>query len=76
MTTAPTGATLGDALIQLTQFASTQPFHFLLTVPITLGLALVIAALATPILVLGPLTRNQKRFTKARAVTRKKAAAT
>ena len=71
VTLSPTGATLGDALIQLTHFAQAQPGTFLLTVPVTLGLSLVVAALATKVLVLGPLGRDKSRFDRARARARK-----
>jgi hypothetical protein len=54
------GATLGDAAIALITFAQTKPRLFILTVPVTAALALVFCVLILRIVVIGPLSRNQR----------------
>jgi hypothetical protein len=70
MVKTPLGATLGDAAIELIQFAEHHPWRFVLTVPVTIGLALVIAVIALKIVVLGPLTTHKASYENTRTRTR------
>ena len=64
------GATNGDAVIAVTTFAETHPYRFLLTVPLTFGLGLVIMVVVLKIVVLGPLTSHRNQYESVRAHTR------
>ncbi len=65
-----TGATMGDFGIALEKFAEHHPWRFLLTVPVTLGLAMVIAVIGLKVVVLGPLTNHKASYDLTRARTR------
>jgi len=65
------GATYGDALIVLIGFAERHPWRFLLTIPITLGLALVFMVLMLKIVVIGPIGVNRAQYdTRRREIQR------
>ena len=57
-----TGATYGDALVALIEFAERSPWRFLITVPVTLGLVLVFVLVALKLGVLGPLAAQKARY--------------
>ena len=67
MGTVQTGATYGDAFVRLIDFAENDRWTFVLTVPLTLGLALVIAVVVLKVVVIGPLTNQRDKFNERRA---------
>jgi hypothetical protein len=58
----PPGATWADAIIAGLQFAEHHPYRYLLTVPVTMVLALLAAAFVLKILVLGPITNHRAEY--------------
>ncbi len=64
------GATYGDALIVLIGFAEHHPWCFLLTIPTTLGLALVIMVLVLKVVVIGPISASRAQYDTKRRETK------
>lgn len=64
------GATYGDAIIFTVKFAEQHPYRFLLTVPLTLALALGFAVFITKYVVVGPLIDHKRAYDKMRFQTR------
>ncbi len=70
MEKSPYGATLGDFGIALVDFAEHHPWRFILRIPPTIGLSLVVAVIALKIVLLGPLTQHKSTYDRIRARTR------
>ena len=65
------GATYADAIIAAIEFAKDHPWRFLLTMPISIGLGLVIMVLVLRILVIGPINSYRNQYDTKREQTRR-----